>query len=111
MSTNYDVRPAPPKPDLSKYPQIPKGACLNWNKTTRTFQVYLHAYKTDSATGEKKKTRISLGALKENGDYQMSRTWQLSREKEELQNLLREAGSAGAEWADKAVKALSSAAS
>ena len=40
MSTNYDVRPAPPKPDLSKYPQIPKGACLNWNKTTRTFQVY-----------------------------------------------------------------------
>ena len=99
MSTNYDVRPAPPKPDLSKYPQIPKGACLNWNKTTRTFQVYLHAYKTDSATGEKKKTRISLGALKENGDYQMSR------------NLLREAGSADAERAGKAVEALSSAAS
>ena len=111
MSTNYDVRPAPPKPDLSKYPQIPKGACLNWNKTTRTFQVYLHAYKTDSATGEKKKTRISLGALKENGDYQISRTWQLSREKEELQNLLREAGSADAERAGKAVEALSSAAS
>ena len=63
---------APPKPDLSKYPQIPKGARLNWNKTTRTFQVYLHAYKTDSATGEKKKTRISLGALKENGDFQIS---------------------------------------
>ena len=110
MSTNYDVRPAPPKPDLSKYPQIPKGACLNWNKTTRTFQVYLHAYKTDSATGEKKKTRISLGALKENGDFQISRTWQLSKEeKEELRNLLKEAGSADAERADKAVKALSSA--
>ena len=111
MSTNYDVRPAPPKPDLSKYPQIPKGACLNWNKTTRTFQVYLHAYKTDSATGERKKTRISLGALKENGDFQMSRTWQLSKEKEELTNLLKKAGSADAERADKAVEALSSAAS
>ena len=111
MSTNYDVRPAPPKPDLSKYPQIPKGACLNWNKTTRTFQVYLHAYKTDSDTGEKKKTRISLGSLKENGDFQMSRTWQLSKAKEELQNMLREAGSTDAGRADKAVKALSSAAS
>ena len=96
MSTNYDVRPAPPKPDLSNYPQIPKAACLNWHTTTRTFQVYLHAYKTDSTTGEKKNTRISLGALKENGEYQISRTWQLSRVKEELQNLLREADSADA---------------
>ena len=52
---------APPKPDLSKYPQIPKGARLNWNKTTRTFQVYLHAYKTDSATGgEKRKQESAL---------------------------------------------------
>ena len=68
MNTNYDVRPAPPKTGLSKYPQIPRRM-PNWDKTARTFRVYL-PLQDGTYHRREKKTDQSWGP-KENGDFQM----------------------------------------
>lgn len=104
------VKPAPPKPDLSLYPEIPEKARLNWNGKTRSFQVYLHTYKTDEATGKLKKTRITVGAIRESGEFVISPTWKLKREKEELHSMLLEKGSQDAKRAGLAAKIISEAA-
>ena len=78
-----DVQPFP-KPDLSKYPEIPEGACLNFNNRYGYYQVYKSFQKEDPATGKKKQSRITYGSIRRDGFFLPSPTWLLSKQNDEL---------------------------
>ena len=63
-----DVKPFP-KPDLSKYPEIPAGACLNFNNRYGYYQVYKSFQKEDLSTGKKRQSRITYGSIGRDGFF------------------------------------------
>ena len=63
-----DVKPFP-KPDLSKYPEIPAGACLNFNNRYGYYQVYKSLQKEDLSTGKKRQSRITYGSIGRDGFF------------------------------------------
>ena len=78
-----DVKPFP-KPDLSKYPEIPAGACLNFNNRYGYYQVYKSFQKEDPSTGKKRQSRITYGSIGRDGFFSPSPTWLLSKKNDEL---------------------------
>ena len=67
-----DVKPFP-KPDLSKYPEIPAGACINFNKRYGYYQVYKSFQKEDLSTGKKRQSRITYGSIGRDGFFWLMR--------------------------------------
>ena len=77
-----------PKPDLSSYPEIPEGACLNFNNHYGYYQVYRSFQKEDPKTGKKRQSRITYGTIRSDGTFVPSPTWLLSKERDELKDRL-----------------------
>ena len=77
-----------PKPDLSRYPEIPEGACLNFNNHYGYYQVYRSFQKEDPKTGKKRQSRITYGTIRSDGTFVPSPTWLLSKERDELKDRL-----------------------
>lgn len=66
------------KVDLTKYPDIPEGCQLNYNKISDSYQVFRPVYKIDKKTGKRKRTRESVGSIKK-GVFCFSAKYNLSR--------------------------------
>ena len=72
-----------PKPDLSQFPEIPEGCCLNYNNRFNLFQVYRPIKRFDPVTGVGKWSRETIGSIK-NGKFEFSATYLLRAKNKEL---------------------------
>ena len=75
--------PNPPKPDLSLYPELPKGCLINYNNKFNLFQIY-RAYTIMDEHGNKKTVRETIGSIK-NGVLKLGRTYLLKQQHAALQ--------------------------
>lgn len=76
--------PNPPKPDLSLYPELPKGCLINYNNKFNLFQIY-RAYTVMDEHGNRKTVRETIGSIK-NGVLKLGRTYLLKQQHAALQN-------------------------
>ncbi|MCF0254384.1 MAG: hypothetical protein HUK26_08645, partial [Duodenibacillus sp.] len=51
------------KVDYEKFPDIPPGCHLNYNKAADAYQVFREERVTDEATGKRRSQRISVGHI------------------------------------------------
>lgn len=77
-----DVKPFP-KPDLSKYPEIPAGACLNFNNRYGYYQVY-KSFQRRSVYGEEAPEQDHVWFYRTRRLFSPSPTWLLSKKNDEL---------------------------
>ena len=72
------------KVDYEKFPEIPEGCQLNYNKKTDLYQVFREKRTVDPETGEKKIVRQTIGSIR-NGVYRPGENYLLRQKNEELQ--------------------------
>lgn len=82
------------KPNLSDYPEIPPGCCLNENKHFGLFQVYRNIRIKDPVTGKSKGSRETIGSIKD-GKFTFSKTYLLSKLANDLSAKLNEVQCSG----------------
>lgn len=75
------------KVDYSKYPEIPAGCQLNYNKTFDLYQVFREQRVIDPETGKKKVVRETIGSIR-NGVFKPGETYRLRTENAELKKKL-----------------------
>ena len=69
--------------NLDDFPEIPKGSLLNYNNHYDLYQVYKGTTRVDPKTGKTKRSRITIGSIK-NGVFTFSKTYLLNQEKQAL---------------------------
>lgn len=70
------------KVDYQKFPEIPEGCQLNYNKTRDVYQVFRETREIDPSTGKKKNKRETLGQIK-NGVFSFSKLY-LARQQNKI---------------------------
>lgn len=77
------------KVNYQKFPEIPQGCQLNYNKLRDTYQVFREYRVTDSSTGKRKTVRESIGQIKNNG-FTFSKLYLERKKNRELKEKLEE---------------------
>lgn len=67
------------KVDYEKYPEIPQGCLLNYNKYYDSYQVFRQWREIDPTTNKSRNVRETVGVIK-NGSFKFSPTYLLRQE-------------------------------